>query len=104
MNTYLNHMSLGAASLSMIIFALLSEHLFGFAPCSLCLIQRYPHIIVVIISLDTEQNLNPVSKTSKFLVFLKIPAVSFKVSRFLFKVCDFGRKFSDFRRDFVDFF
>ena len=50
MNTYLNHISLGAASLSMIIFALLSEHLFGFAPCSLCLIQRYPHIIVVIIS------------------------------------------------------
>ena len=51
MNTYLNHISLGAASLSMIMFALLSEHVFGFAPCSLCLMQRYPHILIVIVSL-----------------------------------------------------
>ena len=47
---YLNHISLGAVSLSMILFALTSEYVFGFAPCSLCLIQRYPHILVTIIS------------------------------------------------------
>ena len=48
--TYLNHISLGAISFSMILFALISEYVFGFAPCSLCLIQRYPHIIVSITS------------------------------------------------------
>ena len=48
--TYLNHISLGAISFSMILFALISEHVFGFAPCSLCLIQRYPHILVFITS------------------------------------------------------
>ena len=48
--TYLNHISLGAISLSMILFVLMSEYLFGFAPCSLCLIQRYPHIFVAITS------------------------------------------------------
>ena len=48
--TYLNHISLGAISLSMITFALLSEYVFGFAPCSLCLIQRYPHILVAVTS------------------------------------------------------
>ena len=48
--TYLNHISLGAISFSMIVFALISEHVFGFAPCSLCLIQRYPHILVSITS------------------------------------------------------
>ena len=48
--TYLNHISLGAISFSMILFALISEHVFGFAPCSLCLIQRYPHILVSITS------------------------------------------------------
>ena len=47
---YLNHISLGAVSLSMILFALTSEYVFGFAPCSLCLIQRYPHILVTITS------------------------------------------------------
>ena len=44
--TYLNHISLGAVSLTMILFALVSEHIFGLVPCSLCLIQRYPHIFV----------------------------------------------------------
>jgi len=48
--TYLNHISLGAISLSMILFVLISEYVFGFAPCSLCLIQRYPHILVAITS------------------------------------------------------
>ena len=48
--TYLNHVSLGAISLSMILFVLISEYLFGFAPCSLCLMQRYPHILVGITS------------------------------------------------------
>ena len=48
--TYLNHISLGAISLSMIFFVLISEYVFGFAPCSLCLIQRYPHILVAITS------------------------------------------------------
>ena len=48
--TYLNHISLGAISFSMILFALISEYVFGFAPCSLCLIQRYPHILVSITS------------------------------------------------------
>ena len=50
MKTYLNHISLGAISLSMILFVLISEYIFGFAPCSLCLIQRYPHILVAITS------------------------------------------------------
>ncbi len=44
--TYINHISLGAISLTMILFALISEHIFGLVPCSLCLIQRYPHIFV----------------------------------------------------------
>ena len=44
--TYLNHISLGAISFTMILFALISEHVFGLVPCSLCLIQRYPHIFV----------------------------------------------------------
>ena len=43
-------MSLGAISFSMILFALISEYVFGFAPCSLCLIQRYPHILVAVTS------------------------------------------------------
>ncbi len=49
--TYLNHISLGAISLSMILFVLISEYVFGFAPCSLCLIQRYPHMLVAITSI-----------------------------------------------------
>ena len=48
---YLNHISLGAVSLTMIIFVFFSEHVFGFAPCSLCFIQRYPHILVAITSI-----------------------------------------------------
>ena len=48
--TYLNHISLGAISFSMILFVLISEYVFGFAPCSLCLIQRYPHMLVAISS------------------------------------------------------
>ncbi len=48
--SYLNHISLGAISLSMILFVLISEYVFGFAPCSLCLIQRYPHMLVAITS------------------------------------------------------
>ena len=48
--TYFNHISLGAISFSMIFFALISEYVFGFAPCSLCLIQRYPHILVAMSS------------------------------------------------------
>ena len=48
--TYFNHISLGAISFSMILFALISEYVFGFDPCSLCLIQRYPHIFVAITS------------------------------------------------------
>ena len=48
--TYLNHISLGAISLSMLFFVLISEYVFGFAPCSLCLIQRYPHMLVAITS------------------------------------------------------
>ena len=48
--SYLNHISLGAISLSMILFVLITEYVLGFAPCSLCLIQRYPHILVAITS------------------------------------------------------
>ena len=48
--TYFNHISLGAISFSMILFALISEYVFGFAPCSLCLTQRYPHILVAVTS------------------------------------------------------
>ena len=48
--TYLNNISLGTISLSMILFVLISEYVFGFDPCSLCLIQRYPHIFVAITS------------------------------------------------------
>ena len=44
--TYLNHISLGTVSFTMILFALISEHVFGLVPCSLCLTQRYPHIFV----------------------------------------------------------
>ena len=44
--TYINHISLGVISFTMILFALISEHIFGLIPCSLCLIQRYPHIFV----------------------------------------------------------
>ncbi len=47
---YLTHVSLGAISMSMVLFALISEYVFGFTPCSLCLIQRYPHILVAITS------------------------------------------------------
>ena len=50
-NTYLNHITLGAISLGTILFVLISEYLFGFAPCSLCLIQRYPHIFVAVSSM-----------------------------------------------------
>ena len=50
MKTYLNHFTLGSVSLTMILFALVSEHVFGFSPCSLCLLQRYPHILVSITS------------------------------------------------------
>ena len=46
----LNHTFLGAISLSMILFVLISEYVFGFVPCSLCLIQRYPHMFVAITS------------------------------------------------------
>ena len=49
--TFLNHISLGTISMSMILFALISEYVFGFTPCSLCLIQRYPHMLVAITSI-----------------------------------------------------
>ena len=49
--TYLNHISLGTISMTMILFALISEYVFGFTPCSLCMIQRYPHILVAITSI-----------------------------------------------------
>ena len=49
--TYLNHISLGTISMSMILFALISEYVFGFTPCSLCLIQRYPHMLVAVTSI-----------------------------------------------------
>ena len=48
---YINHISLGTISMSMILFALISEYVFGFTPCSLCLIQRYPHMLVAITSI-----------------------------------------------------
>ena len=48
--TYFNHISLGTISFSMILFALISEYVFGFSPCSLCLTQRYPHILVAVTS------------------------------------------------------
>ena len=48
---YLNHIYLGTISMSMILFALISEYVFGFTPCSLCLIQRYPHMLVAITSI-----------------------------------------------------
>ena len=48
---YINHISLGTISMSMILFALISEYVFGFTPCSLCLIQRYPHVLVAITSI-----------------------------------------------------
>ena len=47
---YLNYISLGAISIGMILFALISEYRFGFTPCSLCVIQRYPHILIAITS------------------------------------------------------
>ena len=37
--------------MSMILFALISEYVYGFTPCSLCLIQRYPHMLVAITSI-----------------------------------------------------
>ena len=49
--SYLNHISLGTISMSMILFVLISEYVFGFTPCSLCLIQRYPHMLVAITSI-----------------------------------------------------
>ncbi len=49
--SYLNHISLGTISMCMILFALISEYVFGFTPCSLCLIQRYPHMLVAITSI-----------------------------------------------------
>ncbi len=48
---YLNHISFGTISMSMILFALISEYVFGFTPCSLCLIQRYPHMLVAVTSI-----------------------------------------------------
>ena len=48
---YINHISLGTISMSMILFALISEYVFGFTPCSLCLVQRYPHMLVAITSI-----------------------------------------------------
>ena len=48
---YLNHIFLGTISASMILFALISEYVFGFTPCSLCFIQRYPHMLVAITSI-----------------------------------------------------
>ena len=51
MKLYFNHTSLGAVSFAMLLFAFISEHVFGFAPCSLCVIQRYPHLLVCITSM-----------------------------------------------------
>ena len=49
--TYLNHIFLGIISMSLIFFVFISEYVFGFTPCSLCLIQRYPHMLVAITSI-----------------------------------------------------
>ena len=49
--TFLNHISLGTISMRMILFALIAEYVYGFNPCSLCLIQRYPHKLVAITSI-----------------------------------------------------
>ena len=44
---YLNYATLGTISLGMIIFALVSQYVYGHHPCTLCLQQRYPHILIV---------------------------------------------------------
>ena len=48
---FLNYPFLGGASLAMIIFALVSEYVYAYQPCSLCIQQRYPHVLIVVLCL-----------------------------------------------------
>ena len=48
---FLNYAFLGAASLAMLIFALVSEYVYGYKPCTLCIQQRYPHALIVVLCL-----------------------------------------------------
>ncbi len=47
----LNYTFLGGTSLAMLIFAFVSEYIYGYQPCTLCLQQRYPHILIVLLCL-----------------------------------------------------
>ena len=48
---FLNYVFLGGASLAMLIFALVSEYVYAYQPCSLCIQQRYPHVLIVVLCL-----------------------------------------------------
>ena len=48
---FLNYAFLGGASLAMLIFALVSEYVYAYQPCSLCIQQRYPHVLIVALCL-----------------------------------------------------
>ena len=48
---FLNYAFLGGVSLAMLIFALVSEYVYGYQPCSLCIQQRYPHVLIVVLCL-----------------------------------------------------
>ncbi len=48
---FLNYAFLGGASLAMLIFALVSEYVYGYQPCTLCIQQRYPHVFIVVLCL-----------------------------------------------------
>ncbi len=48
---FLNYAFLGGASLAMLIFALVSEYVFGYQPCTLCIQQRYPHVLIFVLCL-----------------------------------------------------
>jgi disulfide bond formation protein DsbB len=48
---FLNYVFLGGVSLAMLMFALVSEYVFGYQPCTLCIQQRYPHVLIVALCL-----------------------------------------------------
>ena len=48
---FLNYVFLGGVSLAMLMFALVSEYIFGYQPCALCIQQRYPHVLIVALCL-----------------------------------------------------
>jgi disulfide bond formation protein DsbB len=52
-------LALGGVSLAALVFALISQFAFGYAPCELCLTQRWWHGLIALIAVAAFPNIRP---------------------------------------------